>query len=283
MGDGLSVAPSYLTEYNGILMAVVPTKSIALWDGSAWITVIPAYQGMQISSRLRHLSAWGTSLVAAGSFSIASDPPVRGLLVWAGSDWSPLARPPAEVLLTWSSLREHTGYSDYAILLDGTDGAVTTEPRIGGIRKIVVEFSEPVRTVDDPGDVVDDEVSVTGMTHGVQVPTSMSLIDGMTKLVMEFADGLPHGDRYTIAIEPCAMMTVNGGYALEGDLDVEIRALEGDASSDGVVNIVDLSDVKQHLFAAVDASTAPFDVNTDGVINIVDLNEVKQRLFTTAP
>lgn len=73
---------------------------------------------------------------------------------------------------------------------------------------------------------------------------------------------------------------LNGGE-FTGPSELQIHTLLGDRNSDGVVNIVDLNEVKRSLFQPT-PDTFRSDVNVDGVINIADMNAVKGNLFATA-
>ena len=84
----------------------------------------------------------------------------------------------------------------------------------------------------------------------------------------------------------CVTLTLSGlanmsGVALGGDTDIHYRILTGDANGDGIVNILDLSEVKAELFQPVTDSNCRCDIDISNVINILDLSEVKSRLFTT--
>ena len=56
----------------------------------------------------------------------------------------------------------------------------------------------------------------------------------------------------------------------------------GDVNSDGVVNVLDLVLISQHL-GTEKPSNRTVDINSDGVVNILDLTLVAQQLATSAP
>lgn len=66
------------------------------------------------------------------------------------------------------------------------------------------------------------------------------------------------------------------------DAVVPIGMLPGDVNNDCVVDIVDLSEIKTHLFKPLTGKNVfRSDINADGVINIVDLAEAKMRFGKT--
>ena len=68
---------------------------------------------------------------------------------------------------------------------------------------------------------------------------------------------------------------------LEIHITVEERLLIGDVNRDGVVNILDLISVAQHLGKRVTADS-PEDINGDGIVNIFDLTLVAQGIVGAA-
>ena len=88
------------------------------------------------------------------------------------------------------------------------------------------------------------------------------------------------------AANSCFTLTLNGISDIAGNplgaTAVSARVLKGDRTADGVVNIVDLNEVKGDLFQSLDDNNFTSDINTDGVVNIVDLNDTKGNLFSTA-
>ena len=87
----------------------------------------------------------------------------------------------------------------------------------------------------------------------------------------------------------CVIVEVNGiagagsGLPLTGDNDIQLIVHQGNVNSDNDVNVIDLQDVKNHVFQAVDATTCTYDVNCDGQINVIDLQETKNNVFTPLP
>ena len=69
------------------------------------------------------------------------------------------------------------------------------------------------------------------------------------------------------------------GNLLEGDTDIHIRVLLGDANGDGTVDVLDMSKVKGWLFNAVTPENASADLTGDGSINALDMSAVKGNLF----
>ncbi|UCD29749.1 MAG: hypothetical protein JSV03_04500 [Planctomycetota bacterium] len=99
-----------------------------------------------------------------------------------------------------------------------------------------------------------------------------------------------NGNQIDIQLSPfvpnqtCLSITVSGlesdtSGSLEGDTDVHVRALYGDALDDGIVNIHDLGRIKSEFNQTVTNNNCDCDVNADNVINIDDLSQAKGELF----
>jgi len=69
------------------------------------------------------------------------------------------------------------------------------------------------------------------------------------------------------------------GSPLVGDNDVHIRSLVGDVNLDGVVNIVDLNQVKIALGQTINLTNFVYDIDRNGTIDNADIDVVKQNLF----
>lgn len=57
---------------------------------------------------------------------------------------------------------------------------------------------------------------------------------------------------------------------------------QGNVNGDPDVNIVDLQEVKNHIFEPVNESTFLYDINADGSINVIDLQDTKNNIFAPA-
>ena len=60
---------------------------------------------------------------------------------------------------------------------------------------------------------------------------------------------------------------------------VRFISLPGDVNADKVVNVLDLQEVKNHVFEPVDETNFKYDINLDGQINVIDLQETKNNVF----
>jgi len=169
---------------------------------------------------------------------------------------------------SWHSVRTHgSTVGDLAIPLnpnktaaDTGDEGPTSEPRLGGIQHILVEFDEAVEAADgslDPGDVL-----VTG-----HVPASVSLDGSGTLLDIRFNENdLPDGQRYTIDLTG-RFRTLSDGQLILGNTDCQVRSLEGDSNGTGEVDLMDLVEIiRQHGNPVVEANGRQ-DLNTDGSRN----------------
>ncbi len=168
-------------------------------------------------------------------------------------------------LVSVSSRRDHGPAGHFEIPLPLPPGA-GVESRSGGPTQIVFITTEFVEPVDHNLDC--SEVIVTGATClGVN-----ALLNGLEV------------ELNGVNTTSCVSLTLQGlqdtsGNPFTGPNAVDLRVIRGDVDSSGVVNIVDLNEVKQRLFMNVDINHFRYDVNADGVINIVDLNTVKGNLF----
>src|SRR3982750_422487 len=82
----------------------------------------------------------------------------------------------------------------------------------------------------------------------------------------------------------------SGDGTAGGDFNFRINVLRGDATGEGVVNALDLADVKRRLgrrpgdgVTGAGAYSIFADITADGVVNALDLAAVKQRLGNRLP
>ena len=157
----------------------------------------------------------------------------------------------------WASVRDHGG-TEPAIALDGA--AVVTEPRVGGLQKVLVDFDADVTSQYALGRVVVD----VGLTV-----TGESLIDNGTTLVIELS-GSTDATCCTIDVSACVA-------SLVGDSDFMVRILAGDVNSDGVVSNSDMIAVRVRRGQSVTEDTCRYDVTCDGVIGNSDMIQIRGR------
>ena len=201
-------------------------------------------------------------------------------------------------VLSWQSVQQRGAAGEWVISLDpnktdadtGSAGPVV-EPAVYGLRLIRIEFEEPV--MPDDGQLGGNDVVITGSDGTLPptsyVPTSVALVNGNRVLEVRFdpAAGerfspLPDGRRYTIDVTG-KFVGLWTGLLVGGDANCQVRALAGDVSGDGEVNLADLGLVAANLHEALATANALCDLNLDGRINLIDLAIAKSRQDQTAP
>jgi len=185
----------------------------------------------------------------------------------------------------WRSVRTHGGAGAQSITLDATatgNGLTgpTVECRSGGIQRIEIDFSSAItlattsaitvvgRSTSYPGGVLGGPVSYT--------PSSVTL-SGAATMVLTFPASpgvgfLPDQTCYTITIPQATIV-----QTLLNDNDANVRALVGDATGSGDVNLSDVILAKLRIGAAITAN-ARFDMDLSGAINISDAEFAKAHV-----
>jgi hypothetical protein len=175
------------------------------------------------------------------------------------------------VLVGAGSSRLH-GITGYPIELP-IAGPPATEPRMNGQEpRLGLIFDKPIEAAD--GTIDCGEVNITnGTCHDVFFSGSndKALIIDMT-----------FDNNACVTVAVTGIRGAGGGPAMVGDNDVQILVRQGNVNGDGDVNVIDLQDVKNHVFQPVDGTNFMYDVDTDGQINVVDLQVTKNNLFTDA-
>lgn len=166
----------------------------------------------------------------------------------------------------WSSVRFHgvpgdpDASADLAIELDETadPSSAVTEPRLGGIQKVWIEFDQDVTGYYIPAQV--PPVVAEDLRNGcIFRATDQYLTDGGKTFVVEFGGGLPNDQTcYRIDAVPPDEFDCDGDgdttepvpylFNLEegADTDCVIGALVGDVDSDGNVTLTDYLKVKDN-------------------------------------
>ncbi len=143
------------------------------------------------------------------------------------------------------------------------------ECRAGGLSTLVLGFDGVVRSTG----LADVDCGHFVLSRGECTSVSGSGTDTLAVMIADVpADGC-------ISVGIQNIKALNGG-AFAGPNEIHVRTLLGDRNGDGVVNIVDLNEVKRSLFQPT-PDTFRSDISVDGVINIADLNAVKGNLFAT--
>ncbi len=175
---------------------------------------------------------------------------------------------PAGITITgWRSMRTHTGLCALPIALNSTatgDGPTgpTVETRSGGIQRIEVEFS---------GDVSSPNLTYIDVSDGTNtyVPSSVSTTDNV--LTINFpatptAGFLPDEKCYTITLNPGAV-----AETITGDANCKVRALVGDTTGNGELNLGDALFTKVNYTQAASAKPQ-HDINLGG--GNIDYNDM---------
>jgi len=184
-------------------------------------------------------------------------------------------------ITAWRSIRTHDAAGEWPIVLDAAAdvGTAAVEGRVGGIQKIEVDFDHPVQLL--AGAAI-EAVDPAGPTS--YPATSFGLISGGMTLEINFAPGLlPDQAAYLIDLTGTVAIAGWPDQVLGGDTDCAMRALEGDASGNGLVNNDDMAAVRGRRGQAVTDQTCPHDVNTSGAINNSDTIAVRVRWGNQSP
>lgn len=190
--------------------------------------------------------------------------------------------PPPITITQWRSVRTHGPAGALGIVLDAaaTGNGITgptTESRQGGIQTILVDFSSAPASVAPGAVTVSGRSTVSGVLQGPvsYVPTSVGMVSATTLQITFNAGLLPDKTCYAIDVAPA------GVPGLTGDHDVNVRALVGDTTSSGLVNLSDAIAAKVRIGAAV-ASNAQFDVDLSGAVALQDALAAKSDIGVSA-
>lgn len=150
----------------------------------------------------------------------------------------------------------------------GPANSATVEPRTGGPTTFLFTFSDNITTVD--GTLGSTNFTITNATFSDASIASNTLTLNLT----------------AIPDTSLVLVTLNGitdlaNNPLTGTDNVAVRALYGDVSQSGTVNVMDMQMVKNQLLQAVTPANFLCDVNCNGSINVMDLQPVKNCLLHT--
>jgi len=171
------------------------------------------------------------------------------------------------MIVGWSSAATHGVGGE--VLLSIPDDGTFSEPRSPGIRRLVVQFMEPIApasftssSIQIAGhDVNGDDVDLSGIT----IITSTR--NGDTEGVIDFS-ALPNQAGYIVRIQG---ITDVAGNPLAGDDDRIIGTLIGDATGDGVVDAADYIALKRAFGSSVSSTNASIDFDCSGTVDYGDL------------
>ena len=159
---------------------------------------------------------------------------------------------PPITLVSVKSRRTHGVAGPFDIDLT-PNGAETIEPRQNGaVPQTVFVYDNPPTDPGCPG---------VSITNGTCIGTGVS----GNELVIDM----------TFDKNACVEVEVDGDT-------VKVLTLEGDVDDSSSVNILDLAQIKNALFAPLNAGNFDRDVDTTGVVNILDLAVTKNNLFASA-
>lgn len=181
-------------------------------------------------------------------------------------------------IVGWASATDHGRGVGEAVLVIPDDGSFS-EPRTGGITRLLVAFSEPI----DPVSFTPTSVGIAGLDPNNQpvdlsgVTIGTSLRDGDTVGAIAFTPSLPDFARYLVRIIGVTDVAQN---PLAGDDDRILSGLCGDVSGDLRVNATDFSRVRgarTKLVNLNDPNQVRADVSCDGRVNASDLSRIRSR------
>ncbi len=195
---------------------------------------------------------------------------------WPGADVRLETQPPT--ILAWYSAATH-GRGVGEALLEIHDDGNFSEPRSGGIARLILAFDEPI----DPASLLSANVAIAGRDanntpidcNSIAIGTSTR--NGHTEAVITFTPALGDYARYIVQISG---VTDAVGNPLAGDADRIVTALVSDASGDLRVNATDLSEVRASRTRRVDKNNSGqvrADISQDGRVNATDRSRVRVR------
>ncbi len=287
------VGTTYEHTPGSICCDPIPTPNIALGNFWGWhATANEAGKRPAVQSKLTR----GTALVTGPCPPLSQCPPH---LPWLYGPWvlakevcpfphrinmafelwtNVLQVPPPcpPLILTGAvSIKDHatTPPSPLPIVLplDPPSGAAS-ESRAGGPTRLVLSFSEDIVADDGSLDPGDEALINVGTMTGLSVVGNQLTID---------LTGVPNAACLHVMVENTTDgITTIGGEPLDGDSDVHVRALRGDASNDGAVNTSDYVSVRGRMGQAASSTNARFDVDRSGAINTSDYVAIRGFIGT---
>ncbi len=213
--------------------------------------------------------------------------------LWSGFEWSVWADPDCndndirdEVeepdIESVCSLREHEGYGEFCLELGGAgpeDDYTWIEPRLGGVRELVVQLSVPL----EPATVVAGSVEISCDTGAYDGTVGVALEDGQScpdsKLVITLEDG------FALPTSRCrvSLSGISSIYGLPAIADFPLNVLECDGNRDGIVNSIDFSGNRARWGETADETNFIWDYNHNGSLNTIDSSATKARFGNRLP
>ncbi len=179
-------------------------------------------------------------------------------------------------IIFWQSVLTHgRGVGEAALTIP--DDNTFSEPRYGGIQRLLVAFDEPIAA----SSFLPASVVIAG-NNANNLPVDLSSIvvttsfrNGNTVGVIDFSQPLPDYARYLVRIQG---VTDLSGNPLSGDNDRIMTALKGDASGDLQVDSSDSTAVRAlttGLINSANVAQVRADLTMDGQVNASDLSIVR--------
>lgn len=194
--------------------------------------------------------------------------------------WKPGTPPPQPVTpQSWKTVRTHTGKGDLAISLNYLPGStVTSEPRNGGLKKLVIRFDVSLTAGQN----------YTGNNIGISGPVGSTLAV-LSQTITSSGGAVPNDqlevvftgtstDRacYSFNLTPAVVLAVGA------DPTCSVITLVGDANGDRATSITDVNLIRARNGQDVTVGTnMRCDLNADGAISVTDANLCRARNYTT--
>ena len=175
----------------------------------------------------------------------------------------------------WAIVASHGPLGELA----STVGDGYTEPRLAGLRKLRITFTETI----DAATAVAGAVSLTGTSSGdvSALVESLTLDAGGHVLTVTLSASPPDGDVFTVAITD--VLRTTGGGTVAGDRRLTVRLLAGDIDGSGVVSVGDILAVRAAAGLPLTPQNASVDIDGSGQVSGADLLQVRSRLGRRVP
>jgi len=176
-------------------------------------------------------------------------------------------------ILGWYSVAVHLRDVGEA-RLEIPDTGLFSEPRVSGITKLVVVFSEPI----DPASFTPASVAFAGNGVGsVSLDLSAILVStstaaGDTEGIITFSAALPDIARYLVQVDGVRDVA---GNALAGDNNRVLTGLIGDTDESRRINVFDLANAWSNQTLTIvktNTNQVRSDVDLNGRVNVFDLS-----------
>ena len=198
---------------------------------------------------------------------------------------------------TNAAFRTAAGYAaPFGYPVPGGTAQLRSIPWVGGVNQVAVRFDQDVAGQIAQADLVVRGSSSTyalgAFTYDAATRTALWTLNGpavtQDKLRLFLDDaGLPGLDGEWVNGEGTYP---SGNGAAGGDFSFRVNVLAGDSTGDGVVNALDMADVKRRLarrpgdgVTGAGGYSVFADLTSDGVVNALDLAAARQRLGRRLP